>query len=53
MSENKNTTVSCSGAESSKHPRVYLLIQEGEITICPYCSKEFKNEEHKSEKGSK
>ena len=42
MNENKIITVACSGDNESKHPKVYLLLESNKVTICPYCSKEFK-----------
>ncbi len=45
MNENKTITLSCSGADESKHPQVYLLLDANKVTICPYCSKEFTKDE--------
>ena len=37
------TQISCSGGKDSqsKHPRVYLKLNNQTKTICPYCSKTF------------
>ena len=32
--------VSCSGSTNLGHPRIFLTINENEVT-CPYCSKTF------------
>ena len=38
------TQISCSGGKDShsKHPRVYLKLNDHTKTTCPYCSKTFR-----------
>ena len=40
--ENDTTKVVCDGGDvASKHPLVYLKINESGQVICPYCGKHF------------
>lgn len=36
----EKTTISCDGDKESKHPKVYLKIQNTRA-VCPYCSRVF------------
>jgi uncharacterized Zn-finger protein len=37
----KTNTACCAGNGGSGHPKVYLDVEEGKPTVCPYCSRTF------------
>ncbi len=39
--EVKTATVGCDGGGALGHPTVYLTLDDGGETVCPYCSRRF------------
>ncbi len=44
MSDKIEHEVCCYGDEYSRHPLVYLYVKSGEVAVCPYCSRELRDD---------